>query len=128
MKQMHPNDDPTEDLPTQEEEVERETTKRRKRKRKRKSKEDAVTKENPNNDNDNNHRDDTDHQIPAAEDQQQQKTLAEVDRTVYIEGIPFSAQPEHVKEFFQKEIATTNPQSLIVDCRLPVWHDSGRLR
>jgi len=51
-----------------------------------------------------------------------QKT-AQVDRTCYLEGIPFAAQPDQVRQFF-----IDNGCSDIEDLRLPVWQDSGRLR
>lgn len=47
----------------------------------------------------------------------------EVDRTVYVEGIPFTATPDMVKQFF-----IDGGCKDITDIRLPVWHDSGRLR
>lgn len=71
---------------------------------------------------------------------------AQLDRTVYLEGIPFTATPEQVREFFQTHAATgtgdTKPDdtphanaddeddggALVVELRLPVWQDSGRLR
>lgn len=97
--------------------------KRRKRKRKRKAKEDAVDGKH-----DDDHQADEsqtkkDGDIPAVD----QKKTSEVDRTVYVEGIPFVAQPQQVKDFFQNGI-TGADSNLIVECRLPVWHDSGRLR
>ena len=46
-----------------------------------------------------------------------------VERTVYVEGIPFDATHEQVKDFFINEGITD-----IVELRLPTWQDSGRLR
>jgi nucleolin len=47
----------------------------------------------------------------------------EVDRTVYVEGIPFTATPSMVQQFFIDGGCRD-----VTDLRLPVWHDSGRLR
>mmetsp|Transcript_94279 Transcript_94279/g.271662 ORF Transcript_94279/g.271662 Transcript_94279/m.271662 type:complete len:286 (+) Transcript_94279:59-916(+) len=46
-----------------------------------------------------------------------------VERTIYVEGIPFDATQEQVKEFFINEGITD-----IAELRLPTWQDSGRLR
>ena len=51
------------------------------------------------------------------------KKAAQVDRTVYVEGIPFAATPDQVRQFFVDAGLTD-----LVDLRLPVWQDSGRLR
>jgi RNA recognition motif-containing protein len=118
-------EDPTDDEGKEAPDEEGETKKqRRKRKRKRKAKDDGASKEENNKDDDHNVKEETDlAEIPAVD----QRKTAEVDRTVYIEGIPFTAQPDDVKNFFLKEIDAKN-LNLITDCRLPVWHDSGRLR
>ena len=85
------------------------TKKRRKRKRKRANKKDT-------NDNDNNGVDGTE---PDHVDEKE----AQVSRTAYMEGLPFAAQPEQVREFFVQHGCAD-----IQDLRLPVWQDSGRLR
>ena len=43
------------------------------------------------------------------------------DRTVYVEGLPFTATDENVKEFFKQ-------CGNISNLRLARWHDTGRLR
>lgn len=43
------------------------------------------------------------------------------DRTVYIEGLPYNASEDDIREFFSSV-------GSIVAVRLPRWHDSGRLR
>lgn len=45
---------------------------------------------------------------------------AEVDRTVFVEGIPYTCTREDVVVFFQ--------DLEVIDCRLPTWQDTGRLR
>jgi len=47
----------------------------------------------------------------------------QVERTVFVEGIPFHASPDDVKGFFMNHEVDD-----IEDCRLPQWQDSGRLR
>jgi nucleolin len=56
------------------------------------------------------------------EEQQQQHTDS-VERTVFVEGIPFDSTPDQVKEFFE-----SHDISDVVELRLPTWQDSGRLR
>eukprot|EP01035_Chromulina_nebulosa_P019402 gene19402-25275_t len=43
------------------------------------------------------------------------------DRTVYVEGLPFTANEQIIRDFF----LSAGP---IKSVRLPTWHDSGRLR
>lgn len=43
------------------------------------------------------------------------------ERTIYIEGLPFTSTEDDVKEFFKS-------CGSIISVRLPRWHDSGRLR
>jgi nucleolin len=50
---------------------------------------------------------------------------SEVDRTVFLEGIPFTCSVDQVRAFFEEQMPAG---SEVVDLRLPVWHDSGRLR
>jgi nucleolin len=47
----------------------------------------------------------------------------ELDRTVFVEGIPFTATKEDVLGFFTKDQNVP-----IIDCRLPTFPDTGRLR
>lgn len=47
-----------------------------------------------------------------------------VDRTVYVEGIPFTCTPDQVKEFFTEQGCLQD----VLEMRLPTWQDSGRLR
>jgi nucleolin len=42
-------------------------------------------------------------------------------RTIYVEGLPFSARESDIRSFFES-------CGTIVSIRLPTWHDSGRLR
>jgi nucleolin len=44
------------------------------------------------------------------------------DRTLYLEGLPFEATEMDVRTFFKPAGGS------ITSCRLPTWHDSGRLR
>ena len=44
------------------------------------------------------------------------------DRTIYMEGLPFEASEMDVRAFFRPAGGS------ITSCRLPTWHDSGRLR
>ena len=53
----------------------------------------------------------------------QDSTQNMVQCTVYVEGIPFDATPDQVKEFF-----VTAGIEDVVELRLPTWQDSGRLR
>jgi nucleolin len=48
---------------------------------------------------------------------------SQVDRTVFVEGIPYTAKPDDIREFFQQHGLED-----IEDVRLPVWQDTGRLR
>lgn len=43
------------------------------------------------------------------------------DRTIYIQGLPFSATEDDVRKLFE-------PCGNIVSIRLPRWHDSGRIK
>ena len=81
---------------------------KRKRKRKRKKK---STQEDDDDDNNN------------EEDNQHIQPHNSVECTVYVEGIPFDAKPDQVREFFE-----SNGVKDILELRLPTWQDSGRLR
>lgn len=48
---------------------------------------------------------------------------AQVDRTVFVEGIPYTCSDKDVREFF-----VSHGLENFEDVRLPVWQDSGRLR
>jgi nucleolin len=50
---------------------------------------------------------------------------SEVDRTVFLEGIPFTCSVAQVQAFFEEQLPAG---AEVLDLRLPVWHDSGRLR
>ncbi|KAL7563628.1 hypothetical protein ACA910_013367 [Epithemia clementina (nom. ined.)] len=106
---------------------------KRRRKRKRKKNEDVVDDKNNNNNNKN--RDDAgdgqahdgDSSVHEKDDPPSSSSdpkERELDRTVYVEGIPFSCTEEDVRAFFATHGALRN----LVDVRLPVWQDSGRLR
>ena len=87
--------------------------KKRKRKRKRR-------KKNPEDDDDD--EDPKDSAIETVE-QPLDPRVAECDRTVFVEGIPYTATPDDVRGFFAEHKLHD-----ITDCRLPVWQDTGRLR
>ena len=55
------------------------------------------------------------------EDQNSPQSMVQC--TVYVEGIPFDATPDQVKQFF-----VTAGIEDVVELRLPTWQDSGRLR
>lgn len=84
------------------------TKRKRKRKRKKKSAEDEGKSEE---------------QTTEAESQETDKSKS-VECTVYVEGIPFDASPDQVKEFFQTQGSIDD----VLEMRLPQWQDSGRLR
>ena len=86
-------------------------TSKRKRKRKRKSK---VPKEENGDGND-------DNTSPPPSELLRETA---VNRTVFVEGIPFTSTPDQVKEFFTKQGGLSD----ILEMRLPTWQDSGRLR
>jgi nucleolin len=56
-------------------------------------------------------------------DEGKHSTKHMVQHTVYVEGIPFDATPDQVKDFFVKGGIDD-----VVELRLPTWQDSGRLR
>jgi len=93
-----------------EEEVppEQEPKSKRKRKRKRKKKDEVKEEEA------------VVVQVAAPDDDQKTQ---QVDRTVFVEGIPFHCTEADVREFFVK-----NGIEDIIEMRLPQWQDSGRLR
>jgi nucleolin len=49
----------------------------------------------------------------------------QVDRTVYIEGIPYNCTESDLQDFWKEHKIDLET---IEDCRLPVWQDTGRLR
>ncbi len=83
-----------------------EEKKKRKRKRNRKKKTDTTDAENANE--------------PEAADTAK---LSSVEHTVFIEGLPFTSTEDQIRAFF-----TDLGCSDILQLRLPVWQDSGRLR
>jgi nucleolin len=85
---------------------------KRKRKRKRKKKAADPGDESKNNDDG----------PEAQENDGASKDM--VEQTVYVEGMPFDATPDQVKEFFSSKGGIDD----IVELRLPTWQDSGRLR
>lgn len=90
-------------------EDDKDTSKKRKRKRNRKKKSDttdaAVTDGSSSNE-----------VVDAAK-------LSSVEHTVFIEGLPFTSSEEEVRSFFANHGCND-----ILQLRLPVWQDSGRLR
>eukprot|EP00980_Cylindrotheca_fusiformis_P007555 scaffold1567_cov102-Cylindrotheca_fusiformis.AAC.6 len=80
-----------------------------KRKRKRKRKKKTVEKEGG-----------EEHDDGGDEEPQTHNSVA---CTIYVEGIPFDATPDQVKEFF-----VAHGVEDVVEMRLPTWQDSGRLR
>ena len=83
-----------------------EEKKKRKRKRNRKKKTDT-----------------TDARNNANEPETDAAKLSSVEHTVFIEGLPFTSSEEQIRTFF-----TDLGCSDILQLRLPVWQDSGRLR
>jgi nucleolin len=100
----NPNNDAKDLL--EEPDDEKKGKRRRKRKRKKESSEIAP---------------DDEAEVPVDNDYDP-KTI-QLDRTVFVEGIPYTCTPQEVKKFF-----TENGVEDIVECRLPVWQDTGRLR
>ena len=98
---------------------------KRKRKRKRKSK-------NNDNDNDDNNDDNTNNNNTNNSNNLNDNGIDEYkvvagsesfnnDRTIYIEGLPFTATEKDITEFFKSV-------GKVLSIRLPKWHDSGKLR
>ncbi|KAL7447251.1 hypothetical protein ACHAXM_011035 [Skeletonema potamos] len=85
-----------------------EEKKKRKRKRNRKKKSDTTDAENGNE--------------PHSNEADASK-LSSVEHTVFIEGLPFTSSEEEIRGFF-----TGLGCNDILQLRLPVWQDSGRLR
>lgn len=88
---------------------------KRKRKRKRKEKKDDAVEEGDDGEKAASGGELTAEDVPGSENFTN-------DRTVYIEGLPFEASEMDVQTFFQPAGGS------ITSCRLPTWHDSGRLR
>jgi len=82
-----------------------EDKKKRKRKRNRKKKTDTTDAEN------------------ATEPEADAAKLSSVEHTVFIEGLPFTSSEDQIRAFF-----TDLGCNDILQLRLPVWQDSGRLR
>ena len=82
-----------------------EEKKKRKRKRNRKKKTDTTDAENT-----------TEPEADAAK-------LSSVEHTVFIEGLPFTSSEDQIRAFFN-DLGCND----ILQLRLPVWQDSGRLR
>mmetsp|Transcript_12096 Transcript_12096/g.26696 ORF Transcript_12096/g.26696 Transcript_12096/m.26696 type:complete len:347 (-) Transcript_12096:136-1176(-) len=100
------------------------TNTKRKRKRKRKRKDKA---DNGDDDDKKDGEDAATTTTTAADDgndlEEHRTKTAQVHRTLYLEGLPFSYQRQQVLDFFAEHEITD-----VVDLRLPVWQDSGRLR
>jgi nucleolin len=96
----------------------RDETSKRRRKRKRKKKAAVDDEEDDNAKGD----DDAAEKVHTNVDGDKKKAT-ELDRTVFVEGIPFSCTQDDVKTFF-----VSNGVDDIEDIRLPRWPDSGRLR
>jgi nucleolin len=97
-----------EDAGNDEDDEEGEEKKKRKRKRNRKKKSDTTDAENGNE--------------PSSNEADAAK-LSSVEHTVFIEGLPFTSTEEEIRGFF-----TNLGCNDILQLRLPVWQDSGRLR
>jgi nucleolin len=52
----------------------------------------------------------------------------ELSRTIYMEGIPFAATPEQVRDFLTQPLAGDLLPLQVLELRLPQWQDTGRLR
>lgn len=100
------DDDENEDDPT--------TKSKRKRKRKRKSKSDTAN-------------DATSSSKPILAESHDSK-VASLDRTIYVEGLPFDATESDVRDWFATRIKADNDDNDIEELRLATWHDTGRLR
>lgn len=108
---------------------------KRKRKRKRKKKEDGDG-DGDNNENQADGAKPNSPPVPLTESEESK--TKEVDRTIFVEGIPFTCTPAQVRDFFLEHVGGNNKDgqdgdedndnNIIADLRLPVWHDSGRLR
>lgn len=132
------NDDHDDDNEEEEEEVvvaaadsENNNQKKRKRKRKRKTK---------SKDDDGDNQDSTDNKEKIEQNEatmttpEDESKAKELDRTIFVEGIPFTCTVDQVRQFFTQQLLQgkkdddNDDDNMIVDLRLPVWHDSGRLR
>lgn len=52
-----------------------------------------------------------------------EKEQDELQRTVFVEGIPYTGTESDLRQFFRDKASLE-----VVECRLPTWQDSGRLR
>jgi nucleolin len=107
------------------------TTAKKKRLRKRKRKATAADEGNDN-DNDNDDDEPSNHKdniaTPTAIVANDHEKSAQVNRTLYIEGIPFAAKPDQVRHCILEHATFLDATNDIVELRLPTWQDSGRLR
>lgn len=110
---------------------------KRKRKRKRKSKQNKADDGDDDGDGDDkveNRQGNIGDPLQQPTDDEESKKVQQVHRTVFVEGIPFACTPEQVRAFFVQHLlgeahdTDDDNEDCIVDLRLPVWHDSGRLR
>lgn len=97
-------------------------------KRKRKRKHKGSTKESNDSKDDDGEQGDIDRKLPKTKGDDVSDRPAtglaaafNNNRTVYIEGLPFTAKESDVIEFFK-------PAGRVLSVRLPTWQDSGRLR
>jgi nucleolin len=86
-----------------------------KRKRKRKRKRKSTKEEDEENDDDD---DEQEEQPPSSSNSKS------VENTVFVEGIPFQSTEKEVLDFFESNFDVKD----VVECRLPKWQDTGRLR
>lgn len=87
---------------------------KRKRKRKRKSKSDTAN-------------DTTSSTSKPLLVESHDSKIASLDRTIYVEGLPFDATEADVRDWFAARIQDDNDND-IEELRLATWHDTGRLR
>ena len=135
-QQYEDKEDPTKE-DDDDDEQEQAATSKRKRKRKRKKKGQSE------NDKDDNDKQAEPEQPPLQNNSStpfltaaDESKAQQVDRTVFVEGIPFTCTVDAVRNFFVQKLQDSNSTTddkqeegvIVEDIRLPVWHDSGRLR
>lgn len=101
------DDDDNDDDPT--------TKSKRKRKRKRKSKSESAN-------------DATSSSSKPIFAEAHDSKVASLDRTVYVEGLPFDATESDVRDWFATRIKADDDDNDVEELRLATWHDTGRLR